>query len=49
MLDSLQVLTAVAAVTSKIEIGISVLRLPLHNPVELAHRVQSLMAMSGNG
>src|SRR5580658_8217982 len=46
-LDSLQLLTAVAAVTSKIEIGISVLQLPLRNPVELAHRVQSLMAMSG--
>ncbi|MBV9829641.1 MAG: LLM class flavin-dependent oxidoreductase [Alphaproteobacteria bacterium] len=45
-LDSLQVLTAVAAVTSKIEIGISVLQLPLRNPVELAHRVQSLQAMS---
>lgn len=47
-LDSLQVLTAVAAVTSKIEIGISVLQLPLRNPIELAHRVQSLQAMSSN-
>jgi alkanesulfonate monooxygenase SsuD/methylene tetrahydromethanopterin reductase-like flavin-dependent oxidoreductase (luciferase family) len=45
-LDSLQVLTALAAVTSKIELGISVLQLPLRNPVELAHRVQSLQAMS---
>jgi alkanesulfonate monooxygenase SsuD/methylene tetrahydromethanopterin reductase-like flavin-dependent oxidoreductase (luciferase family) len=47
-LDSLQVLTALAAVTSKVELGISVLQLPLRNPVELAHRVQSLQAMSGN-
>src|ERR1051326_458342 len=47
-LDSLQVLTALAAETSKIELGISVLQLPLRNPVELAHRVQSLQAMSGN-
>jgi alkanesulfonate monooxygenase SsuD/methylene tetrahydromethanopterin reductase-like flavin-dependent oxidoreductase (luciferase family) len=47
-LDSLQVLTALAAVTSKIELGISVLQLPLRNPVELAHRVQSLQAMSNN-
>jgi len=47
-LDSLQVLTAVAAVTSKVELGISVLQLPLRNPVELAHRVQSLQAMSKN-
>src|SRR5712671_2549069 len=47
-LDSLQVLTALAAVTSKIELGISVLQLPLRNPIELAHRVQSLQAMSNN-
>jgi alkanesulfonate monooxygenase SsuD/methylene tetrahydromethanopterin reductase-like flavin-dependent oxidoreductase (luciferase family) len=47
-LDSLQVLTALAAVTSKVELGISVLQLPLRNPVELAHRVQSLQAMSDN-
>ena len=47
-LDSLQVLTALAAVTSKVELGISVLQLPLRNPIELAYRVQSLQAMSGN-
>ena len=35
-LDSLQVLTAIAAVTQRIELGISVLQLPLRNPVELA-------------
>src|ERR1700676_1819300 len=48
-LDSLQVLTALAAVTSKVELGISVLQLPLRNPIELAHRVQSLQAMRTNG
>src|SRR6202795_4067387 len=47
-LDSLQVLTALAAVTSKVALGISVLHLPLRNPVELAHRAQSLQAMSNN-
>ena len=47
-LDSLQVLTALAAVTSKVELGISVLQLPLRHPVELAHRVQSLQALSNN-
>src|ERR1051326_4942601 len=47
-LDSLQVLTAVAAVTSKVELGISVLQLPLRNPIELAHRVQTLQAMSNH-
>jgi alkanesulfonate monooxygenase SsuD/methylene tetrahydromethanopterin reductase-like flavin-dependent oxidoreductase (luciferase family) len=45
---SLQVLTALAAVTSKVELGISVLQLPLRHPVEPAHRVQSLQAMSNN-
>src|SRR5437763_10853709 len=47
-LDSLQGLTALAAVTQKVELGISALQLPLRNPVELAHRVQSLQAMSNN-
>src|SRR5207237_8197364 len=47
-LDSLQVLTALAAVTRRVESGISGLQLPLRNPVELAHRVQSLQAMSNN-
>src|SRR5207249_11436345 len=47
-LDSLQVLTAIAAVTQRVELGISVLQLPLRNPIELAHRVQSLQAMSNS-
>src|SRR5712671_5387911 len=47
-LDSLQVLTALAAVTHRIELGISVLQLPLRHPIELAHQVQSLQAMSNN-
>src|SRR5260370_37830079 len=47
-LDSLQVLTALAAVTQRVELGISVLQLPLRNPVELAHRVQSMQVMSNN-
>src|SRR5205809_2102360 len=45
-LDSLQVLTALAAVTRRVKLGIAVLQLPLRNPIELAHRVQSLQAMS---
>src|ERR1700752_1548601 len=47
-LDSLQVLTALAAVTRRIELGIAVLQLPLRHPIELAQRVQSLQAMSNN-
>ena len=46
-LDPLAVLSTVAAVTRRVELGISVLQLPLRNPVELAHRVQSVQALSG--
>src|ERR1051326_6616430 len=47
-LESSQVLTALAAVTSRVELGIAFLQLPLRNPIELAHRVQSLQALSNN-
>ncbi|HLY87899.1 MAG TPA: LLM class flavin-dependent oxidoreductase [Acetobacteraceae bacterium] len=47
-LDPLMELATLAAVTSKVELGIGVLQLPLRHPIELAHRVQSLQALSGN-
>ncbi len=47
-LDPLIELTVFASVTSKVELGISVLQLPLRNPIELAHRVQSVQALSAN-
>ncbi len=47
-LDPLIELSVFAAVTEKVELGISVLQLPLRNPIELAHRVQSVQALSGN-
>jgi alkanesulfonate monooxygenase SsuD/methylene tetrahydromethanopterin reductase-like flavin-dependent oxidoreductase (luciferase family) len=47
-LDPLIELTMFASVTSRVELGISVLQLPLRNPIELAHRVQSVQALSGN-
>jgi alkanesulfonate monooxygenase SsuD/methylene tetrahydromethanopterin reductase-like flavin-dependent oxidoreductase (luciferase family) len=47
-LDSLQVLSALAAVTRRVELGIAVLQLPLRNPIELAQRVQSVQAMTNN-
>lgn len=47
-LDPLMELSVLAAVTQKVELGISVLQIPLRNPIELAHRVQSLQALSGN-
>ena len=47
-LDPLMELTVFASVTTRVELGISVLQLPLRNPIELAHRVQSLQALSAN-
>ena len=47
-LDPLAELAALSAVTERVELGISVLQLPLRNPIELAHRVQSVQALSGN-
>jgi alkanesulfonate monooxygenase SsuD/methylene tetrahydromethanopterin reductase-like flavin-dependent oxidoreductase (luciferase family) len=47
-LDSLQVLTALATMTRRVALGIAVLQLPLRHPIELAHRVQSLQALSNN-
>src|SRR6185295_16782912 len=47
-LDPLVELATLAAVTRKVELGIGVLQLPLRNPIELAHRVQSVQALSGN-
>ena len=47
-LDPLMELAALAAVTRKVQLGIGVLQVPLRHPVELAHRVQSVQALSGN-
>lgn len=47
-LDPLVELATLAAVTRKVELGIGVLQLPLRHPIELAHRVQSVQALSGN-
>src|SRR5580692_5026921 len=46
-LDPLIELTVFAAVTERVELGISVLQLPLRHPIELAHRVQSVQVLSG--
>lgn len=47
-LDPLIELSVFASVTERVELGISVLQLPLRHPIELAHRVQSVQALSGN-
>src|SRR5215831_19838560 len=46
-LDPLVALGALAAVTKRVELGTAVLQVSLRNPVELAHRVQSVQALSG--
>src|SRR6266705_3980745 len=46
-LDAMVGMSVVAAVTSRIEIGSCVLQVPVRHPVELAHRIQSLYALTG--
>ncbi len=46
-LDPLVELAVLAAVTNGVELGIGVLQLSLRHPIELAHRVQSVQALSG--
>jgi alkanesulfonate monooxygenase SsuD/methylene tetrahydromethanopterin reductase-like flavin-dependent oxidoreductase (luciferase family) len=45
-LDPLVELAVLAAVTERVELGIGVLQLSLRHPIELAHRVQSVQALS---
>src|SRR3954465_12600184 len=47
-LDPIVLMSVIAAVTQKIEIGTCVLQVPVRHPVELAHRIQSLHAMTGD-
>src|SRR5262249_37945287 len=47
-LDPIVGVRVVAAVTSRIEIGTCVLQVPVRHPVELAHRIESLHAMTGS-
>ncbi|MFN4090424.1 MAG: LLM class flavin-dependent oxidoreductase, partial [Alphaproteobacteria bacterium] len=46
-LDPLIALSAAAAVTERIEIGTCVLQIPIRPPVDAAHRVRSLDAITG--
>ena len=46
-LDPLTALAALATATDRVELGISVLQVSLRHPIELAHRVQSVQALSG--
>ncbi len=46
--DPFVALSIAATVTDKIEIGTAVIQVPLYHPVELAHRVFSLMQICGD-
>ena len=47
-LDPVVLMSVIAAATQKIEIGTCVLQVPVRHPVELAHRIQSLHALTGD-
>src|SRR4029077_240510 len=47
-LDPIVLMSVIAAVTHKIEIGTCVLQVPVRHPVELAHRIQALHALTGD-
>ena len=40
--DALTILTYAAAVTTRIRVGVAVIVLPIHSPIEVAHRVATL-------
>jgi len=46
-LDPLVVLGALSAATKRVELGTAVLQVSLRHPIELAHRAQSVQALSG--
>jgi alkanesulfonate monooxygenase SsuD/methylene tetrahydromethanopterin reductase-like flavin-dependent oxidoreductase (luciferase family) len=46
-LDPVVLMSAIAALTRRIEIGACVLQVPVRHPVELAQRIQSLHALAG--
>src|SRR6266404_6295704 len=46
-LDPLVVLGALSVATPRVELGTAVLQVSLRHPIELAHRVQSVQALSG--
>jgi alkanesulfonate monooxygenase SsuD/methylene tetrahydromethanopterin reductase-like flavin-dependent oxidoreductase (luciferase family) len=46
-LDPIVLMSVIAAVTSRVEIGTCVLQVPVRHPVELAHRITGLHAITG--
>ncbi len=48
MVDPFVALTVAASVTPEVELGTGIIQVPLHHPVELAHRVLSLVEVCGD-
>ena len=46
-MDPVVLMSVIAAVTRRVEIGTCVLQVPVRHPVELAHRIESLYALAG--
>lgn len=47
-LDPIVLMSVAAAVTDRVEIGTCVLQVPVRHPIELAHRIESLHALTGD-
>ncbi len=47
-LDPIVLMSVIASLTKRIEIGTCVLQVPVRHPVELAHRIESLHALTGD-
>ena len=47
-LDPVVLMSVIAAVTGRVEIGTCVLQVPVRHPVELAHRIGALHALTGD-
>ena len=48
MIDPFVALSVAATVTRNVELGTGIIQVPLHHPVELAHRVLSLVEVCGD-
>jgi alkanesulfonate monooxygenase SsuD/methylene tetrahydromethanopterin reductase-like flavin-dependent oxidoreductase (luciferase family) len=46
-LEPMAALAAIAAVTERVDLGTAVLQVPLRHPIDLAHRIQTVQAVSG--
>ncbi|HYM74086.1 MAG TPA: LLM class flavin-dependent oxidoreductase [Stellaceae bacterium] len=47
-MDPIVLMSVIASVTRRVEIGTCVLQVPVRHPVELAHRIESLHALTGD-